>query len=154
MAFLIFPAATNSFNVDSFRAQAIVKQLRETCNDIQNDMGTRLFEVCLRGRIPTGNDVIHQVSFEVCKNRPANNRERKKNFQLPYHVIKFTLSVCFLQEDIVRLKRCIYAAQRNNLPPICTHNIVQDNIDLVLCNLRRCKLFNNRYDRVKVSYTC
>ncbi|VDM27420.1 unnamed protein product [Hydatigera taeniaeformis] len=47
------------------------------------------------------------------------------------------------------MKRCIYAAQRNNLPPICTHNVVQDNIDLVLCNLRRCRLFNNRYDRVK-----
>ncbi len=61
VAFLIFPAATNNFNVDSFRAQAIVKQLRETVNDIQKDMGTRLFEVCLRGRIPTGNDVLKQV---------------------------------------------------------------------------------------------
>ncbi|KAM7536948.1 hypothetical protein Aperf_G00000066457 [Anoplocephala perfoliata] len=115
VAFLIFPAATNSFNVDSFRAQAIVKQLRETCNDIQNDMGTRLFEVCLRGRVPTASDVLQQA-------------------------------------DIVRLKRCIYTAQRNNLPPICTHNVVQDNIDLVLCNLRRCRLFNNRYDRVKVIF--
>ncbi len=63
VAFLIFPAATNNFNVDSFRAQAIVKQLRETVNDIQKDMGTRLFEVCLRGRIPTGNDVLKQVRF-------------------------------------------------------------------------------------------
>jgi len=55
-------------------------------------------------------------------------------------------------EDIVRLKRCVYSTQRNNLPPICTHNIVQDNVDLVLCNLRRCQLFNNRYDRVKVIF--
>ncbi|BHF64474.1 Glycogen [starch] synthase, liver [Sparganum proliferum] len=115
VAFLIFPAATNSFNVDSFRAQAIVKQLRETVNDVQKDMGHRLFEICLRGHVPQGSDVL-------------------------------------TQEDIVRLKRCIYATQRNNLPPICTHNIVQDNIDLVLCNLRRCRLFNNRYDRVKAIF--
>lgn len=115
VAFLIFPAQTNSFNVDSFRAQAIVKQLRETVNSIQGDMGHRLFEVCLRGRIPQGSDLL-------------------------------------TQGDIYRLKRCIYATQRNNLPPICTHNVIQDNIDLVLCNLRRCRLFNDRHDRVKVIF--
>ncbi|CAH8537322.1 unnamed protein product [Heterobilharzia americana] len=115
VAFLIFPAHTNSFNVDSFRAQAIVKQLRETVNSIQCEMGHRLFEVCLRGRIPQGSDLL-------------------------------------TQGDIYRLKRCIYATQRNNLPPICTHNVVQDNIDLVLCNLRRCQLFNDRHDRVKVIF--
>lgn len=115
VAFLIFPAQTNSFNVDSFRAQAIVKQLRETVQSIQGDMGHRLFEVCLRGRMPQGSDLL-------------------------------------TQDDIYRLKRCIFATQRNNLPPICTHNVVQDNIDLVLCNLRRCCLFNDRHDRVKVIF--
>ncbi|KAF8566417.1 hypothetical protein P879_02814 [Paragonimus westermani] len=115
VAFLIFPAHTNSFNVDSFHAQAIVKQLRETVNSIQGDMGHRLFEVCLRGRVPQGSDLL-------------------------------------TQDDVYRLKRCIYAAQRNNLPPICTHNVVQDNVDLVLCNLRRCRLFNDRHDRVKVIF--
>ncbi|CAH8533756.1 unnamed protein product [Schistosoma guineensis] len=115
VAFLIFPAHTNSFNVDSFRAQAIVKQLRETVNSIQSEMGHRLFEVCLRGLIPQGSDIL-------------------------------------TQGDVFRLKRCIYATQRNNLPPICTHNVVQDNIDLVLCNLRRCQLFNDRHDRVKVIF--
>ncbi|CAL8076568.1 unnamed protein product [Calicophoron daubneyi] len=115
VAFIIFPAHTNSFNVDSFRAQAIVKQLRDTVSSIQNDMGHRLFEVCLRGRVPQGPDIL-------------------------------------TQDDIYRLKRCIYATQRNNLPPICTHNVIQDNIDLVLCNLRRCRLFNDRGDRVKVIF--
>lgn len=61
VAFLIFPAHTNSFNVDSFRAQAIVKQLRETVNSIQGTMGHRLFEMCLRGQIPEGSDLLHQV---------------------------------------------------------------------------------------------
>ena len=40
--------------------------------------------------------------------------------------------------------------QRNTLPPICTHNIVDDGIDPVLCSFRRCQLFNDHHDRVKV----
>lgn len=55
-----------------------------------------------------------------------------------------------LKEDTVRLKRCIYAAQRNTLPPITTHNVVNDDTDPVLNNFRRCNLFNKREDRVKV----
>lgn len=47
--------------MDSFRAQAIVKQLRETVNSIQSEMGHRLFEVCLRGLIPQGSDILTQV---------------------------------------------------------------------------------------------
>ena len=48
------------------------------------------------------------------------------------------------------LHRCIYAAQKGGLPPICTHNVVSDQSDPVLCNIRRIQLFNSREDRVKV----
>lgn len=57
-----------------------------------------------------------------------------------------------MKEDLVKLKRCIYAAQRHNLPPICTHNVVDDGIDPVLCAFRRCQLFNSHQDRVKVIF--
>lgn len=55
-------------------------------------------------------------------------------------------------DDIVKLKRCIYATQRSALPPICTHNVVDDHLDPVLSHFRRCQLFNNRHDRVKVIF--
>ena len=55
-----------------------------------------------------------------------------------------------LKEDTVRLKRCIYATQRSSLPPITTHNIIDDAGDPVLVNFRRCQLFNEKHDRVKV----
>ena len=45
------------------------------------------------------------------------------------------------------------AVQRNSLPPICTHNVVDDGIDPILCGIRRCQLFNNRHDRVKVTHS-
>ena len=55
-----------------------------------------------------------------------------------------------LKEETVRLKRCIFAAQRKTLPPITTHNVCEDARDPVLNALRRCKLFNDPHDRVKV----
>lgn len=133
VAFMIFPARTNNFNVDSLRGQAIAKQLRDTTAEVQEQMGKRMFEIALRlvklfmtgglnnllvfcsGKVPTANDLL-------------------------------------VGDDIVKLKRCIYAAQRTGLPPICTHNIVDDHLDPVLSHLRRCQLFNNRHDRVKVIF--
>lgn len=55
-------------------------------------------------------------------------------------------------EDTVKLKRAIFLAQRKNLPPICTHNMVNDVKDKVLTKLRACKLFNHHHDRVKVIF--
>ena len=48
VAFMIFPARTNNFNVESLRGQAIAKQLKETVSQVQKDIGQRLFETCLR----------------------------------------------------------------------------------------------------------
>lgn len=56
------------------------------------------------------------------------------------------------KEDTVRLKRCLYALQRNDLPPVTTHNVVNDWSDPVLNTIRRCKLFNTTSDKVKVRY--
>eukprot|EP00124_Ichthyophonus_hoferi_P004004 Ihof_evm1s394 gene=Ihof_evmTU1s394 len=56
------------------------------------------------------------------------------------------------KEDSIKLKRCIFSYKRNALPPIVTHNLVDDSTDPVLCNLRRCQLFNNNHDRVKVIF--
>lgn len=44
----------------------------------------------------------------------------------------------------------LFSFQRTTLPPVCTHNVVDDGIDPILCSIRRCQLFNNRSDRVKV----
>ena len=55
------------------------------------------------------------------------------------------------KQDIIKLKKCIFSAQRTKLPPIVTHNVLDDGKDPVLCSLRRVQLFNRREDRVKVS---
>ena len=54
------------------------------------------------------------------------------------------------RSDVVQLKRCIYAAQRPGLPPVCTHNVNNDANDPILNHIRRIGLFNSSHDRVKV----
>lgn len=58
----------------------------------------------------------------------------------------------FTKEDKTRIKRCLYALQRYSLPPVTTHNVIDDWNDPVLCAFRRCHLFNSVHDRVKVIF--
>lgn len=56
------------------------------------------------------------------------------------------------EDDIVRLKGRIHSQkQRKTLPPVVTHNMVNDN-DEILQLIRSNKLFNGRDDRVKIIY--
>ncbi|KAL0280825.1 UNVERIFIED_CONTAM: hypothetical protein PYX00_002005 [Menopon gallinae] len=115
VAFLIFPAPTQNFNVESLRGHAVTKSLRDTLQDIQNNIGKRMYEICLRGRMPDPNELL-------------------------------------LKEDKVKIKSCIYALQRDGLPPVTTHNVIDDYKDPVLNALRRCRLFNTIHDHVKVVF--
>ena len=58
VAFLIFPTKTNSFNVESLKGHAITKSLKDTIDNIEKDIGKRLYETCLRGEIPDGNNLL------------------------------------------------------------------------------------------------
>lgn len=48
VAFIITPAETHSFTVETLKGQAVVKQLKETVHDIAQRMETRLFEKAAR----------------------------------------------------------------------------------------------------------
>lgn len=48
VAFLIFPTKTNNFNVDSLRGHAVVKQLHDTIQHVQQQIGKRMYDTCLR----------------------------------------------------------------------------------------------------------
>ncbi|KAG0228899.1 glycogen synthase isoform 1 [Actinomortierella wolfii] len=49
VAFIITPAETHSFTVETLKGQAVVKQLKETVHDICKRIETRLFEKAARG---------------------------------------------------------------------------------------------------------
>jgi len=54
--------------------------------------------------------------------------------------------------DKILLRRRLFAMKRHNLPPIVTHNMVDDGNDPILNQIRRCQLFNHPSDRVKVVF--
>uniref|UniRef100_A0A915K178 Glycogen [starch] synthase n=1 Tax=Romanomermis culicivorax TaxID=13658 RepID=A0A915K178_ROMCU len=115
IAFIIYPARANSFNVDSLKGQAVVKQLKDTVAKIKDNIGHRMFEICLKEKLPNYDELL-------------------------------------MPSEKVQLKRCILATRRDSLPPICTHNMVDDHQDPVLNSLRRVQLFNRMEDRVKVVF--
>jgi len=55
-------------------------------------------------------------------------------------------------EDKILLRRRLFAMKRTNLPPVVTHNMVNDAEDPILNQIRRCQLFNHSSDRVKIIF--
>ena len=67
--FLIFPTATNNFNVESLRGHAVTKSLHDTIVNIQGNIGRRMYETCLRGQLPNVADFLkseEQVQLKRC----------------------------------------------------------------------------------------
>ncbi|XP_048191131.1 glycogen [starch] synthase, liver [Perognathus longimembris pacificus] len=54
------------------------------------------------------------------------------------------------RDDVTIMKRAIFSTQRQALPPVTTHNMLDDSTDPILSTIRRIGLFNHRSDRVKV----
>ncbi|MEQ9454353.1 MAG: glycosyltransferase [Phycisphaeraceae bacterium] len=52
----------------------------------------------------------------------------------------------------LRLRRALHAWRRHHPPPIVTHDLLDDQTDDVLNQLRGCRLFNHQNDPVKVIY--
>jgi len=56
------------------------------------------------------------------------------------------------EQERVLIKRRMFALRRHTLPPVITHNMVDDGSDPILSCIRRLHLFNDRMDRVKIVY--
>ena len=50
------------------------------------------------------------------------------------------------------LKQRLLSLQRDTLPPITTHSMVDDAGDPILKQLRQCQLFNRPEDNVKIIF--
>jgi len=117
VAFFITSAKTKSFNVDALKGQAVVKQLRDTVENIQKQIGIRIFEQAARGNMPQVETVLSQ-------------------------------------QELVLVKRRIFAMKREALPPVVTHNMEDDANDPILNHFRRTGLYNQPSDRVSQPCSC
>ncbi|KAH8918345.1 glycosyltransferase family 3 protein [Atractiella rhizophila] len=57
VAFIIMPAAHNSYTIESLKGQAVTKQLQDTCKEITDRIGHRLFERTARYTGQPGTEV-------------------------------------------------------------------------------------------------
>jgi len=69
VAFIIMPAATHSYTIETLKGQAVTKQLKETVSEIQNRIGNRIFELAARGHPPTGKDLLEEEEKVLLKRR-------------------------------------------------------------------------------------
>lgn len=42
------PAKTHSYSVEALKGQAVMKQLRDTVTEVQNSVGSRIFEMATK----------------------------------------------------------------------------------------------------------
>lgn len=124
VAFIIMPAKNNSYTVDALKGQAVVRSLESTVKDVTALVGKRLFEHAMR--------------------YPHNGKSE----------IPTELDELLKPSDRVLLKKRVFALKRpeGSLPPVVTHNMVDDSNDPILNQIRRVQLFNNSSDRVKIIF--
>ncbi|CAK7912850.1 glycogen [starch] synthase isoform 1 [[Candida] anglica] len=128
VAFIIMPGKTHSYTVETLKGQAVIKQLENTIQEVQQKVGERLFEHCAR-YTNTHQGIASTNGHEV----PSIDELIKS-------------------ADRVLLKRRIFALKRDSLPPIVTHNMEDDSTDPILNQIRRVELFNKPEDRVKIIF--
>ncbi|KAI0045045.1 glycosyltransferase family 3 protein [Auriscalpium vulgare] len=74
VAFLITPASTHSYTIDSLKGQAVTKQLKDTVTEIQNRIGARLFDFASRSngdfsKLPSPDELLSEEDKVQLKRR-------------------------------------------------------------------------------------
>ncbi len=116
--FFITRQPYHSINPATLQSQALMENIRDTCEKIEHQIGTKLF---------------YQVAKEDNQKLPDLNT---------------------LVEDYwrLRLRRNLQSWRSPGLPPVVTHNLMDDGGDPILNFLRTSNLVNREEDRVKIIY--
>ncbi|SSD61599.1 probable Glycogen [starch] synthase isoform 1 [Saccharomycodes ludwigii] len=124
VAFIIMPAKNHSYTVEALRNQAVVKSLENTVKDVSKSIEKRIFNHAMKYPKISDSGVPTELD-EILK-----------------------------MGDKVLLKKRIFALKRpdGSLPPVVTHNMVDDANDPILKQIRSVQLFNAPEDRVKIIF--
>ncbi|KAI8884332.1 glycosyltransferase family 3 protein [Backusella circina FSU 941] len=96
-----------------------------------------------------GQAVTRQLHSTVSE---IQDRVGKRIYEHALRLDELDMASLLSDEDKVLLKRRVFALKNPSLPPIVTHNIVDDGKDPVLSQLRQVNMFNRSEDRVKVVF--
>lgn len=67
VAFIIMPAATNNYNVESLKGQATTKQVRDVVDEIVKKIGVKIYDKVIRGAIPKESDLMDENDLNRLK---------------------------------------------------------------------------------------
>lgn len=125
VAFIIMPAKNKSFTVEALKSQAAVKALENSVAEVTRSIGKRMFEYAMRYPHMGARSEIPQDLDELLK-----------------------------PSDKILLKKRVFGLKRpeGELPPVVTHNMVEDTNDPILNQIRHVSLFNYPSDPVKIIF--
>lgn len=69
IAFVIAPAPTNGYNVDTLKKQSMNKQLEDTCSQILSRIGERMLDAVSKGHMPVMSELMGQEEIVMLKRR-------------------------------------------------------------------------------------
>lgn len=76
VAFIITAAPNNSFNVESLKAQTIMKEIGKTCSQIVNKMSSKLVECTSKGQLIDPRQLLDDTDMVRLKNRIHGLKQR------------------------------------------------------------------------------
>ncbi|ALD22558.1 glycogen synthase [Hymenobacter sp. DG25A] len=116
--FFITKRPFHSINPQVLQSRAILNEVRETCQAIEQQVGERMFYAAAAST----------------------------DHRLP--------DLTAMVDDYwkLRYRRTLQSWKTTSLPPVITHNLIDDHNDDILDFVRRANLVNNRHDRVKIVY--
>ncbi len=116
--FFITKKETHSINVNLLHSRAVLEELRDTCQSIQNKITDKLFS-------------------HITEN---------KSDKLP------NLNGFIDDYWDLRYKRTLQSWKTDELPPVVTHQLYDEDKDEIMNSIKRLHMFNNEYDKVKLVY--
>jgi len=116
--FFITKQPYHSINPEVLESRAVMEELRQTCQSIEQQVGLRLF--------------YDAASI------PDNKLPELSHYVDDYWRLRF--------------RRTLQSWKSDQLPPIVTHNLVNDTDDPILMFLRSANLLNKATDKVKIVY--
>jgi glycogen(starch) synthase len=76
VAFIIMPAPTNNFNVESLKGQSLIRDLKRTTTHVVEKLSDRIFEATARGQMPDVNDLLKEEEIVMLKRRIYTVKQR------------------------------------------------------------------------------
>ncbi|MCL4163944.1 UNVERIFIED_CONTAM: hypothetical protein GTU68_050538, partial [Idotea baltica] len=116
--FFITKQPYHSINPDVLQNKGVMEELRQTCQSIEKQVGSRLF----------------QKAAEI----PDNKMPQLSDLVDDYWRLRF--------------RRTLQSWKSDRLPPVVTHNLINDSDDPILMFLRSANMVNHANDKVKIVY--